>query len=358
MDRILVQLNRKLLAAQKHNQNDEYLSLKTDEDRVKFTIRLLRDNNMCPEIKNNPKSSSNSTKYRNIANKLYTLPTSPAELQLDSIIQYYTMSVAYAPPGSQELPLAYANRSAALFSGGLYADCLLDIERALALSYPDKLRAKLFLRKARSLMILNGNSTESEQAQREARAWLDKMDSNGKKNIETILNNPQQMVSIREPRKLLNDEINLPAIPQDNPEIPGASSALAIKYSNEFGRHVVATRDIEPGEILVLQQHYASILHPEKSYTHCANCLRQTWSAIPCEYCVEVMYCTESCREAAWINHHDIECGVTGSLLALDMSALGLMSMRLAIRAIKEAGDISKLKKSLQVLDNHVGMLI
>ncbi|KAK0073107.1 hypothetical protein PV325_010276, partial [Microctonus aethiopoides] len=33
--------------------------------------------------------------------------------------------------------------------------------------------------------------------------------------------------------------------PQDNPKIPGPSGAIEFKYSDKFGRHVVATRDID-----------------------------------------------------------------------------------------------------------------
>ncbi|KAK0074008.1 hypothetical protein PV325_008895, partial [Microctonus aethiopoides] len=40
--------------------------------------------------------------------------------------------------------------------------------------------------------------------------------------------------------------------PQDNPKIPGASGAIELKYSDKFGRHVVATRDINAGVTIMV----------------------------------------------------------------------------------------------------------
>lgn len=59
------------------------------------------------------------------------------------------MSIAYSPPKSREIALAYGNRSAVFLKVKLYSDCLVDTERALVNPLmPDNLKTKLYLRKA------------------------------------------------------------------------------------------------------------------------------------------------------------------------------------------------------------------
>lgn len=48
-----------------------------------------------------------------------------------SALKLYTKSVAFAPPNSKELAVAFANRSAALLRLKRYEACLVDINRAL-----------------------------------------------------------------------------------------------------------------------------------------------------------------------------------------------------------------------------------
>ena len=71
--------------------------------------------------------------------------------QDNEALNYYTQSVASALSGSEELSLAYANRSAVLLRIHKYKLCLLDINRALKGNYPENLKAKLFERKRRCL---------------------------------------------------------------------------------------------------------------------------------------------------------------------------------------------------------------
>lgn len=337
--------------------NKEFINCKNNEERMKITIKHVRELNLITIINSDNKSISRSVQLRDQANQIFiTEPKFPGKLQMDAIIETYTKSVAYAPTRSRELSLAYANRSAALFKAKLYEDCLRDIERALQLDYPSKLKAKLFARKAQTLIILNSSvNSESKKALEEARHWLEKMDltGNGRKIVEKTLSNPEEMAGIEKPRKLLNDERNLPQVPNDNPKIPGASSAIKFGYSKKFGKHIIAARDIKPGEVLFVERAYAAVVDIEKSYTHCENCLKQTWSAIPCDHCVEAIYCSEICRDSAWIDHHDIECQVIGLVRGTPR-----MSLRLVVKAVKEAGGLQALKDQLAATKFTNGKLI
>lgn len=70
------------------------------------------------------------------------LDTAKVNFQTDEwqlTVLLFSNAIRVAPPGSNELTCAYAGRSAAC----LYEDCLLDIDNALSIGYPDNLNAKL-----------------------------------------------------------------------------------------------------------------------------------------------------------------------------------------------------------------------
>lgn len=105
----------------------------------------------------------------------------------------------------------------------------------------------------------------------------------------------------------------LPRVSFNNPAIPGASEKMAIHWSPEMGRHLVAVEDIKPGtlylfsgweifysildilflnlitgEILAFEKSYASILLPSYHHTHCSYCYQRTEAPIPCDECSSV----------------------------------------------------------------------
>lgn len=116
------------------------------------------------------------------------------------------------------------------------------------------------------------------------------------------------------------EKFQLPYINFDNEAIPNASSKIKINFTDEMGRHLVATQNIEPGkkvhlyrklylnidfilfklynhnkfnkiiflilgEILAIEKPYASILLPEFSYSHCSYCFVRCECLIPCNSC-------------------------------------------------------------------------
>ncbi|KAF7995874.1 hypothetical protein HCN44_006981 [Aphidius gifuensis] len=119
----------------------------------------------------NNKTVGQSMFWRKIGNKEYT--SAKNKKYLRKSIEAYTKSIAFAPVGSSELSLAYANRSAVLFKARLYEDCLLDIERALKAGYPDKLKTKLFLRQSLCFKALKPSShIETGISMASAMQWL------------------------------------------------------------------------------------------------------------------------------------------------------------------------------------------
>ncbi|XP_012277849.1 SET and MYND domain-containing protein 4-like [Orussus abietinus] len=349
MENVLNILNRKLYEVNRHPEfNAKFKMLSTDEQRVIFTFNLLEEFGIKPESTCEKKNAATSVNIRVKGNELFTADPASSSRYVTAW-KMYSESIARAPPRSKELALAYANRSAVLFRFKKYKECLEDIDRALSLDYPDDLKPKLLLRKGTCLKALG--KPEYEKTFEEAHQLIKKMSVT--ENIKTVPKSTVQMKRLNKVRGQVKEkEHHVPKIPSCNPEVPFASDAVAVKYDDIFGRHLVATRDIKPGETLVVEKPYALILAPEHMYTHCAKCLDVAWDSIPCDHCVYAMFCSEKCKEEAWKEFHDIECPVVGLLLNLEMNILGLLSMRLAVVTVRRMESFEALRKEFQIVDN------
>ena len=63
------------------------------------------------------------------------------------------------------------------------------------------------------------------------------------------------------------------------------------------------------GEVLFSESPYSCVLLPPHYSTHCNQCLVQLLAPIPCRYCTQTRYCSGACRDAAWSQYHQYECG-------------------------------------------------
>ncbi|XP_050450117.1 SET and MYND domain-containing protein 4-like isoform X2 [Cataglyphis hispanica] len=361
MDKIAATFNERLIVTNKQRElTDTYKKLKTDQERVIFTLNVMLEYDMIPNTTGKPKNAKESEKLREQGNKVFIKGTLNNMTCIEAL-KLYTKSIAFAPYPSEQLALAYANRSAVLFQLGLHSECIQDIDRALALNYPDNLRAKLYVRKTECLMILENYSVDN--ILKEAQHWLDKMSLNdaSRKKLQSKLDflhykavQTEQSVKdilICTKVKKSGNESSLPTIESHNDEVPCALDAVAIKYSTHYGRHVIATRDIHPGEVIAVEKPYALLLTQQNIQTHCSNCLKVCWANIPCNYCTYAMYCSEECRYAEWKRYHDIECAVFPALIEYECYNTDLLSIRLTVLAIREAGGIKELRTMLENLD-------
>ncbi|XP_023288710.1 SET and MYND domain-containing protein 4-like [Orussus abietinus] len=343
MDLIFHTLNRKLFEANRHKELNAKFKTFTDEERVTFIFNLLEEFGIQPESTNIQKDAEASNFFREMGNRTYIM-SSISGSQLDLAWKAYSKSIARAPLRSKELALAYGNRSAVLFRFKKYKECVRDIERALNLDYPSHMKSILLLRK--QVCLRNLQEPDYEETFEEAHGSMKKMSLT--ECSDSVRMNRSDTVQGRVKGK----EYHLPKIAACNSEVPFASDAVAVKYNDIFGRHLVAARDIKPGETLAVEKPYALMLNTEKMYTHCAQCLNVAWDGIPCDHCVYVMFCSEECKEEAWNEFHDVECPVISCLLQLDIDMFSLLSMRLAIITMKKAGSSEALRKELQIVDN------
>ncbi|CAL7933345.1 unnamed protein product [Xylocopa violacea] len=353
MEQVACALNLKLIAANTHKDLiNKYKALYTDEERVVFTLNVMLEYNIIPQCCKNEKSAKESEKLREQGNKVFVSKPLETGTCLKAL-KLYTESIAYAPYPSEQLALAYANRSAVLMKVHKYELCIDDIDRALTLTYPDNLRGKLYVRKVECLNALKHPNVKD--AVKEAQCWLEKLslDDANRKKLNDILNSAKMIASSNKVQKQnVAKQPLLPQIKTCNNEVPCASDAVAIRYNKEYGRHVMATRKINPGEILVVEKPYSLMLISDNIRTHCSNCLEQSWANIPCNYCTYAMYCSEECKAMEWTKYHDAECAVFPSMLKMNFGKIDLLSLRLAIQAVREATSIEELRKELKEVDS------
>lgn len=188
---------------------------------IKKEYQRLVQNNLYPASEDlssfqDSKSNMDAVRFRNFGNKLYSSKDDFTALLL------YTRSVAWAAEDSEELALAYANRSAVLFRLCKYDSCLLDVNRALAGQYPENLRPKLRERK-RQCLIQRGLQASGDLLNSEATDRYDLANNDGGGSEWKAFCN------------------------FDNAVIPNASSKIKFEYAEE-SRKFVACKNIEPGK--------------------------------------------------------------------------------------------------------------
>ena len=73
--------------------------------------------------------------------------------------------------------------------------------------------------------------------------------------------------------------------------------ALQVTKSPERGRFVVASRDVEAGELLIHEEALVNKVKLECSISHCYNCQKDTRiRPVPCFRFADVLFCSIECR--------------------------------------------------------------
>ena len=313
--------------------------LKTDEERVAFVLALEDFNEVFPiaKIAKPGKSSSLAVNLRNEGNAFFKRCCD------QDALRKYSESVAFSPThteGNQELALAYANRSAVLFHLKQYSQCLMDIRLSLEAGYPINLQYKLYDRQGKCHLLL-GQTTEAEARFNLALGSLEKAKLDNKKIdtwVRDLGRNIKKCEKIQDGIEAVEDT-NKARDEGTKQDVPGfaeeshqkyASLTLACKvaYTPEQGRYLVANRDIKPGEVILVEKPYASVLLPDRYSTHCHHCFSRCLAPVPCSNCPVARYCSPTCSEASWNSYHQYECQTLGILHKSGVGKFGHLAFR------------------------------
>lgn len=219
-------------------------------------------------------------------------------------IKSYTMSLAYADT-NELMAHALANRSAALYRKKMFKECFMDVDAALDLGYPKEKREKLKARGVKAVeemkKLLNSVEPEKESGKNQIEFSLleleketplritessveskkfplfskvDKSEGESfEKNYIPPVNNEKIMSNLDatdsstgkppKPRHLLDpDVMSLKYGPSE--EAPANSAGVRISYNHEYGRHLVATREFKPGDLITIEKPYSWVLYQDK----------------------------------------------------------------------------------------------
>ncbi|XP_065341043.1 SET and MYND domain-containing protein 4-like [Cloeon dipterum] len=308
----------------------QFAALSTDSERYSFVEPLLNDIFQFDGFANNAeKSESISCSLREAGNDKFKKKRDLEALEL------YTKSILYAPASSKALALAFGNRSAVLKSLNKYTECILDVRRALCLEFPENSKYKLMIRLGECYKAL-GDFKEAIQTLAKAEKQLQLSDLNEEKRVEqrkVIASLIRECNNLRKAERGLEEKKTETELPSKSygphSEILCASKCVDIEYSHQMGRHLTAGRDIEPGDVIIVEEPYSWILLPEFLTSHCGYCLKRCASLIPCPDCVNAMFCGEVCLESANGKYHHQECQIMSNLLQLDMGKMSLLAVRI-----------------------------
>ncbi|GFN78717.1 SET and MYND domain-containing protein 4 [Plakobranchus ocellatus] len=312
---IVDQLTHRLVESGEYNSFvAEFSKCSTNYERIQCVYNLPLIHCLI-EIKENyrPKSKRHAEVLRAEGNKLFKAG------RYQEAANVYTQSIVLAPDDSDNLSLAYNNRSTTNFYMKKYSLCLQDIEMAFLHNYPVKNHYKLFQRIGRCMYYMC-RKEEAIQAFQQTIAALDQAD----------IGLEERTVMITDMNKAINQcsSIGKPtfefpmaslncchkAIPKlsDGPskEVPCLSDRAEIRLDKYGGRGLFAKRDIEIGETLIVETPFASALLKEFNLTHCQYCCNRLVLLLPCKSCSGVVFCSLSCREACWEKFHWAECRV------------------------------------------------
>lgn len=339
------------------------LLIREKNEQIKFILNELCKDNVTRFIQMpivERKSSEISSFFRLQGNNCFA--SKPDDKYLQTSYELYTKSLVYAPPESPELSLSYAGRSEIFFQAKLIDECVLDINRALEIvNCPEEIKAKLNLARAMCWQILEEPGPNICQAFEDARSWVKKMEANDQESMMQKINKTEQQTelinkSIFSPKHSDNSILKLE---RENPNFPGVSDALELKYNNKFGRHFVATRDIRPGESLMIHRPYVSVLFPTARYKNCWHCGDQTWASLPCDTCTKAVFCSKICQKDAVKAYHDYECPVLEKMLAFNMDSGFQIDLQLAIKGFKESGEtLNAFKELVDKIDSEPGRIL
>ena len=330
-----------------------------DEDRKIFIESIIK----FPEVteglihlnlKNITKNVDLSQETRNQGNKLFRKKKHDKN-DHENIFRLYNHSICLAPDGSEELAYAYGNRSALLLHMKMYETSIQDIDKAMKITKLDIFKVKLLCRKVECLAFLD--LLEAGRALEKAKDALSGVTENDREILnklisktESFLKNIQNPVIISKENENNKKQLlmNLNEKEKEN------YKTVMIKHNKKYGKHLVASRDIKPGEIVIVEKFYTKCLSANKTFTYCDYCLSVCWSGIPCNDCAWAMFCSEECKTKALETYHDIECCLI-PYIRMVLNRLNFeyhICIRLLIKAIKEAGSISELRAQLKAIDS------
>ena len=223
--------------------------------------------------------------------------------RLAEALRLYNEAVIWAPYkawDSPELAAACVCRGAVSYQQGNHLLALEDVYYAMqTVSFNGGIRFKLQER------LKAGQRGEGErQSLLAIKDFLGGLEASGfereqKEEVRLIIERVLERVD-KEGAEVTEGQRRSKELPNPHPHLPALSSALKVAHRPKVGRHLVATRDIQEGEVVAMEVAAVSRLLPLPSLSsRCGHCLSEAKIAFPCLTCTAVVFCSRECRAAA-----------------------------------------------------------
>ncbi|XP_055308038.1 SET and MYND domain-containing protein 4-like [Sitodiplosis mosellana] len=240
----------------KKESNGKYTNILEVSDRSLSHLMGTGVQTMNSMARINQKSDEQSKEHRLKGNEKVK------DLEWREAIQLYNKCLCFAKKDSENMSLAYANRSLCFLKLKMYEKCLIDIDLAIEADYPEEKVGKL---KERRAFCLN---------------------------------------ALKQETPIKNDEPKL-----DFPEhgqFPGMVDIFSMEYDELYGRHLVATSNIEVGKTVIIEEAFVStpVMSTEKMV--CSKCFKEMMNFIPCDKCNTSMFCSRECADSDL--YHELAC--------------------------------------------------
>ena len=215
--------------------------------------------------------------------------------------------------GKKDAALALANRSAVWLKLGQHEECLDDIEAAILFNYPDNMLYKLIDRKARCLAAV-GDVEEARKCFNRVVLLLpqsgldDGKQSQWRKDVSAEVEKLKTVTA--KPRRSVRPVHDVDQLmPERSKTIPQFSAAVELAYNPLVGRHGVAARDIQPGEVLMVDTSMATHGLCSTRLTNCANCMItiDITKGKPSPLLKPARFCCFECLKQAMDSYHPVE---------------------------------------------------
>lgn len=248
------------------------------------------------------KSNERSATLRAEANRLYV------QKRFFNALIKYNESLCFAEAKSENLGLAYANRSAVYLEIGQFDKCLENIELARDNFYPSS-KFELLAKRAEKCkhQMRNNNDSDSES-----------------NRVGTFL-------------KLSYES---------HEKLPYLAKCLELRRNEKYGRHIITTRQLNAGDVVAFDVAEFKVIKSDSRYDtcddtnvfqRCSDCLDDNrLSLIPCSECCKTMYCSIDCMKSAYIRYHRFECEIIDELLT---SGIEHISLRMLFEGLSLFGD-------------------
>ncbi|XP_031623121.1 SET and MYND domain-containing protein 4-like [Contarinia nasturtii] len=192
-----------------------------------------------------------------------------AQKKYPNAMKKFNKSLKLAENETEEVGIAYANRSSCFFHMNMLAECMVDLKLARKSNYPDHLIPKLEKRISQCSTLMNNRRSKVHQ------------------------------FDVREPTLSFGE----------HKKFAGVAECLEIYSDIEYGRHVITNRDLEIGQTILVERPYSII--PTKyigiGHDRCVHCFKELRNFVACENCISSRFCYDGCMD---MSNHSLSCNL------------------------------------------------